>query len=224
MRRYANAVYAIQGGYTLSAEHVGWAFRQDAGSATRKVVLVALADRCNKDTLKCCPKVATLVEDCNLGDRAVRNALKQLCEMGLIARERRRRKDGSLSGYDYVFPNVSFGASPPAPDAASPPAPDAAHEPEVNLEPNTLAATPRERRPADDVWDMLTHMFGEPTTESAKSQRGKLVRSLAAAGATPKLMSDRANMWPEYWPEVPLTAAALEKHWDTLGRRPLRRR
>ena len=102
----------------MSAEHVGWAFRQDVGSPTRKLVLVALADRCNKDSLQCNPHIETLAADCNLGERATRQALADLCDLGFITRERARRRDGSMSGYDYSFPNVREGAQPPAPDAA----------------------------------------------------------------------------------------------------------
>lgn len=113
----------------MSAEHVGWAFRQDAGSPTRKLVLVALADRVNKDSLLCCPYIETLAADCNLGERAVRDALKGLCDAGLISRTRARRADGALSGYRYHFPDLQDPAPLPAGDAgrdADLPAADAA--------------------------------------------------------------------------------------------------
>ena len=94
----------------MSAEHVGWAFRQDTGSPTRKLVLVALADRCNKDSLQCNPHIETLAADCNLNERSVRRALADLVKDGLLTRTRNRRSDGALAGYSYGFPDLS----PPA--------------------------------------------------------------------------------------------------------------
>ena len=207
----------------MSAEHVGWAFRQNAGSPTRKLVLVALADLLNKDTLKCCPKIETLMVDCDLGDRAVRQALKDLCDMKLISRVRRRRSDGTLSNYNYVFPQVHVAAPPAAPNAGSPAAPRAGHEPEVDLEPILLAAAPRER-PRNEIWDTLTHMFGEPATPSATRARGKVCAELKAARASPDEILQRGRNWPSHFDGATLTEHALVKHWHTLARKPLRRR
>ena len=216
----------------MSAEHVGWAFRQKGLAPTRKFVLVALADRCNKDTLRCDPTVSRLAEDTGLGERAVRQALTDLCEAGLLTRHRPRKKDGSYGHYRYSFPQlaVRVAAPPAAPGAGSPAAGDAA-KPEVNLEPEELlAAAPQNghrpkptRAQRDEVWDTLTDIFGPALTRSAETLRGKHVASLAEAGATRDEIMRRAKAWPAHFDTATLTAAALEKHWDTLGRKPLRR-
>jgi hypothetical protein len=211
----------------MSVAHVTWAFAQNVGTGTRKLVLVALADRCNKDTLCCRPYIKTVAQDCNLSERAVRMAIDYLCdEARLIQRRRRRSEDGTLRGYDYVFPPVAVHAEPAAPDAGSPAARGAAHEPEVDLEPKPLAAAPqngKSQRPRNDVWDTLNTLFGEPTTRSAQTLRGKVCFSLRQAGATPDEIIRRAKRWPLHFDSATLTAPALEKHWDTLARKPLRR-
>lgn len=77
-------------------------------------------------------------------------------------------------------------------------------------------------RQRNGVWDALTEVFGEAQTESAKSLRGKVVRSLSAAGATPEEVLARARSWPRHFEDATLTETALEKHWGALGRKPLR--
>lgn len=87
-------------------------------------------------------------------------------------------------------------------------------------EPNgSPAAGQRERNP---IWDALVEVFGEPSTDTARSLRGKVCSSLTRAGATPEEIISRAKSWPRHFEHATLTETALEKHWDALGRRPLR--
>jgi hypothetical protein len=74
----------------------------------------------------------------------------------------------------------------------------------------------------DEVWDTLAAVFGEPTTQTNRSLRGKLVKSLAAAGATDSEIVARVQRWPLHFPEATLTETALEKHWDRLATIPAR--
>jgi hypothetical protein len=211
----------------MSVAHVTWAFKQKL-PPTRKFVLVALADRCNKDTLRCDPCIETLMKDTCLGERAVRQALSDLCEAGILTRYRQRRRDGSWSQYRYQFPKVEVrvAAPPAAPPAGSPAAADAG-KPEVVLEPEELlAAAPqngvRKGRPRNDIWDALETLFGPASTRSAQTGRGKVVSSLTAAGATPDEIFKRAKRWALHFDHATLTDHALEKHWDTLPLKPRR--
>lgn len=72
------------------------------------------------------------------------------------------------------------------------------------------------------VWDALTEIFGEATTETARSRRGKVCRSLTRTGADHDEILRRARLWPRHFEGATLTETALEKHWDALGRPPLR--
>lgn len=90
----------------------------------------------------------------------------------------------------------------------------------VKREPNgSLESGQRVRNP---IWDALNEVFGEPTTDTARSLRGKVCSSLTRAGATPEEIISRAKSWPRHFEHATLTETALEKHWDALGRRPLR--
>lgn len=86
----------------------------------------------------------------------------------------------------------------------------------------TLAAAPRERAP-NEIWDTLADIFGKPTTRTAETRRGKVVSSLRRAGATPDEIVARAKRWPLHFDKATMTDTALESHWDTLPRKPLRR-
>lgn len=84
------------------------------------------------------------------------------------------------------------------------------------VEPN---GSTRERNP---IWDALVEVFGEPSTDTARTLRGKVCSSLTRAGATPEDLIARARSWPRHFEDATLTETALEKHWDKLGRPPLR--
>lgn len=224
----------------MSAEHVGWAFRQQELSPTRKLVLVALADRCNKDTLRCDPSIRRLIEDTGLGRRTIFRALEELEEGGFIRRVERTRQNGSLTSSEYCFPSVTVTRGEYQGDTGgsatvAPPEPETL-EPEV--EPTSLAAAPPhgngsyynqpvvdhpEPRARNEIWDALGEIFGEPTTRGACQVRGKVVASLRSARASPDEITARAKRWPLHFDTATLTDLALEKHWDTLGRKPLRR-
>lgn len=185
-------------------------------------MLVSLANAANHHTGRCDPSIERLSQETNLNERSVRRALVDLCESGVISRERPRRPDGSLGRYRYVFPLVTVVSLPP--DTLSTQPPDTVSgKQEVNLEPEENLANgvppPRERNP---IWDGLTAIFGEATTESRKTLRGRICRSLTAAGATEDEIRQRARAWPRHFDNATLTEPALEKHWDALGQIPLR--
>jgi hypothetical protein len=86
-------------------------------------------------------------------------------------------------------------------------------------EPNGSSEKVRERNP---IWDALVEVFGEPSTDTARTLRGKVCSSLTRAGATPEEVVRRAKSWPRHFDTATLTETALEKHWDALGRAPMR--
>jgi DNA-binding transcriptional ArsR family regulator len=201
----------------MSSEHVGWAFRQNL-PATRKFVLVALADRCNKDTLRCDPSIRRLAEDTGLDERTVSRALVALEEDGYIKKIPRQRENGSDRSNEFQFPGVTM-TPPPRQSAPLPPGGAPPPEPELRTRKEPLAAAPRAR---NEIWDMLDHMFGPAATRSEETKRGKVVSSLKRAGATPDEMHRRAQNWPAWFENAALTETALESHWSKLARKPLR--
>lgn len=67
----------------MSFQAMSWAVEQKL-PATKKIVLLMLANRVNSDTGKCVPKIKTLAEDCGLSESATKSALKELAEIGLL--------------------------------------------------------------------------------------------------------------------------------------------
>lgn len=139
----------------MSLPALGYAIAQEAGSPTRKLVLIALAECHNGETGRCDPGIAHLRRLTELGERAIRTALAGLADDGIIGRERKRGSHGHLGTYRYTFPGLPARAAArqPASDAARQPAPGAAQNQEENLEPgrgepgNTLAPAAREYDP-----------------------------------------------------------------------------
>lgn len=212
-------------------------------------MLVALADRCNKDTLRCDPSIKRLAEDTGMDERTVSRALADLENDGFIEKVQRQRENGSTRSNEFRFPGVTV-SSPPRHSAPLPPGTVTPPEPELRTRTRTkpIAAAPRPsdyKRITDAVrksneamkkikpsemsgqqlmWDVLSRIFGEPTTKTAMSIRGRVCRSLWEAGASQSVVLERAKRWPAHFDGATMTDLALEKHWDTLGRKPLRRR
>lgn len=205
----------------MSAAHVAWAFAQKGLTPTRKFVLVALADRCNKDTLRCDPSVNRLSEDTGLARPTVFRALEDLESLGLVERVERTRQNGSRTSSEYRFPSVTVirgGSQSETGGGVTVRPPEPELEPEVEQD---LAAAPR-KRPRNELWDALEVIFGPAETRTAQTLRGKVVSSLALAGATPAEINARARRWRLHFEGATMTELALEKHWDTLPRRPLK--
>ena len=62
---------------------MAWAAEQQL-PATKKIVLLMLANRVNSDTGKCVPKIKTLADDCGLSESATKASLRDLVDAGLI--------------------------------------------------------------------------------------------------------------------------------------------
>src|SRR5262245_3246292 len=143
----------------MSAVHVAWAFEQQGLSPMRKFVLVALADRCNKDTLRCDPSIKRLAQDTGMDEGTVSRSLQELEANGFLERGHRQRENGSHRSTQYLFPGVTVAPLPrqaaPLPPGTVPPL-----EPEVRTrtkEPLAAAPRPKPSREARDaVWDTLT--------------------------------------------------------------------
>ena len=71
----------------------------------------------------------------------------------------------------------------------------------------------------DALWDALTAAFGEPQTASEKSNRGRHVRELLEAQATPEAIAARIREHSARKLTWTLTANALLTHWTDLAPR-----
>lgn len=115
----------------MSVEATSWAWAWRGLSATQKVVLVRIADHASPDGSNAWPSVEKLTLDTGLSERAVRNALRQLEDLGAIKCELKAGPKGCNRYTVYRQPPAddSTGTScprqdvPPASGAAQP-APD----------------------------------------------------------------------------------------------------
>lgn len=153
------------------------------------------------------------------GRDAIRTALQELIDLGYAERRKEQNAQGQWRTVTDVYgvPKTDYPAS--GEPTSGEPSPIESTEPESTYLP---LPTVGGNRPRDPVWDALSDVFGEPTTKTSRNIRNKVRKSLTDAGATDDEVRRRASMWPLHFDDATLTDLALEKHWDTLGRPPLR--
>lgn len=77
-------------------------------------------------------------------------------------------------------------------------------------------AKPPQPTPRNELWNTLCAHFGTPTTASERSNRGRQVRELLAANASPKDIDARVAEHRRRRPGWTLTANSLITHWTEL--------
>lgn len=96
----------------MSAIASRWAWLQveQAGvSATAHHVLLCLADRYNPKYQCAWPSYPDIVKRTGLSERAVRNAIDQLEDLGLVRRVPKLSSTGRKVGLKYLFPMLDHG-------------------------------------------------------------------------------------------------------------------
>lgn len=152
-------------------------------SATQKSVLISLADNANDEGV-CWPSIASIAERTCLSERAVRNSLRALEDLGLLVSHQRM---GRSTWYTVVPDGFDPGTScPPAPDAPRhdvPPTPaaDAAH-------PGTTCPPPRHQVPPEPSRNRKG-TINEPSVDAAPRSEA---RSLSRFGLT-DLLADNPH-------------------------------
>lgn len=76
----------------MSFVHMAAAMHSKIGDPLAKLLLIALADRADKDTGQCWPSIARLCEDTEMSRASVTRRLIKLEEQGLIKRQQRDQK------------------------------------------------------------------------------------------------------------------------------------
>lgn len=200
---------------------MSWVLRHSEATQGERLVLLVLADHAGDDGCHSYPSVPTIAREARLSERQVQYALKNLKGRGEIEVERKGGGRMSTSykvlmgGVQKLHPSSSNGVADCTP-AVKPIAPKPSLEPPKE---QVLAAAPRKR---NEIWDALSEIFGEPSTRTAQTGRGKVCASLQAAGATPDEIFARAKRWALHFDHATLTDHALEKHWHTLPLKPRR--
>jgi hypothetical protein len=204
----------------MSIHVMSWVLRNSNATLGDRLVLIVLADHAREDGTSAWPSLETIAHQAKLSERQARRCLRNLEASGEIRETGRSRKGTHI----YEFPLYQKGDNMTPLGGTNRAGGGDMMTPDPSLEqPSVVLAktVPKDQR--DEVWDTLTDIFGPALTRSAETLRGKHVASLAEAGATREEIIKRAKSWPSHFDSATLTAAALEKHWDTLGRPPLRR-
>lgn len=104
------------------------------------------------------------------------------------------------------------------------------------LEGSGIFSAPTARAP-NHVWLAFSDLFGEPTNDKAEKRRGANVnpvidsianttgQSRTEVRTNPQsydFVAQRASAWPLHFDTATITEEALMKHWETLGRPPMR--
>lgn len=119
----------------MSVQAITWALDQTVGSPTGKIVLLCLANYADKDG-SCFPGQTTIARECEISRRSVVEWMANLESMGLIARTRRFRANGSRTSDGVLLAmNGAFDTTSGEPSADSAHSPDQvqmAHEPSAD--------------------------------------------------------------------------------------------
>lgn len=202
----------------MSVHVTSWVLRNSEAHLGDRLVLLALADHAKDDGTYAWPSVETIAREAHLSSRQVRRCLRNLEESGSITQTGTSRAGTHIYTVNMTPGHIVRPRTNRAGDAD-----DLSAEPSLEQPSEDLAAAPR-ARPRNELWDALETIFGPATTRSAQQVRGKVVAGLAVAGATPAEINRRARAWPQHFDGATMTDLAFEKHYDTLGRKPLRRR
>lgn len=102
-----------------------WAWQQETANPGQRLVLLAMADNAagpeSDEPGLCWPSIDLIAAKCHLSTRQVKRHLADLHEAGLVVKmQRRRRRDGSLSVWEYLVPYQGTPTSPRPDDRENP--------------------------------------------------------------------------------------------------------
>lgn len=142
-------------------------WERSRAKATRRLVLVALADRMN-EKLECWPSVADIAKRCGINARYVQLILNELVESGELVRESRPGKKGNSTNlYRLTLAGVNPASplNPASPHGCSPfhPPPESRFTPGVNpASPGTLSE-PQIEPPKECVYSAPSAQTNTPS-------------------------------------------------------------
>lgn len=124
----------------MSLEAITWAYKTEVGSPSRKAVLLVLANYADADDASSFPSRSRIEAMTELKTTAVKDALRDLEEMGVISKEARLRPNGSNSSNRYTI-NLEWSADDPSPGSQTTP-PRSPDDPPPNPKRDTEEGTP----------------------------------------------------------------------------------
>lgn len=170
----------------MSIEAIKWAFDFEAKNSSEKAILLALANYAGGDG-RCHPGQENIAKKASCTDRTVRAVLADLEERGIVARERRVRKDGSRTSDTIVLlPMSSQPENPSGSEEAN--RKNASSQPEnpsglTSFEPSVEpSAAAREKPDLDILTGKLLEAVGEGNIHPHGALDLSAILGLTAAG------------------------------------------
>jgi hypothetical protein len=180
----------------MSYDAQAWARKIVTGSGIRKAVLMAVANRANDTEGACWPSQRRIAQDTEFCERAVRNALADLEDMGLLRREKRKNESDMIY---LLMPDPGDGSTikPPAPRAGSPQGR------------NTSVRTERQEIPAPEASDSGDQRYQIPDDEEsdASNPRHEVPTNLSGETITNRSVETIKKLNPSF------PADGFEQFW-----------
>lgn len=206
----------------MSIHVLSWLWRQPIKNDGEFRLLATLADLADDDGV-CYPSVRHLQERLGGVSRGtVYRRLKRLEEAGTVAIQPRERENGGCASNVYrvvMDGQIGLGLE---------------MDPHLVNEAGASLVLPRHHYPEGErgrtprARDLAFEVLVEVTRSNVNAERGQLNRALASIRAAHGGSSDelpdeirrRAEVWPQVFQDMTLTASALAKHWLRLDAAP----
>lgn len=189
-------------------------------SAQAVRVYCVLARHADKDTTKSFPSHNRIAKLIGVSNSTVRNALKELIELGAVVVEHRYDKEtGHQKSNNYYLINspleylqyfnmgVAIDNHHPRQDSNDI---TKVNKTKVNNDEQTKQLRKNLRRVCNDL-------FGKPSNTNAQGKRGMAIKLLIESQATVEELILRAELYRSKWPQMTFSANAVASNWDNLG-------
>lgn len=196
----------------MSNRYITAAMEMQVGSPTKKLILIKLADNANDDGV-CWPSYGTIARHCGVDKRTVMRHIKQLEDMGVLAKKHRMTSHGNTSNVFQIYipapaltrgDNLSLGGDSSDTRGVTVGSPRGCHpcHPEPSLEPSLEPkdkSTPKGVMPdAVKKWNDFASRHGLAEVRIMTPNRKKNIASAyknylrikKAAGEEPKSQDD----------------------------------
>lgn len=164
------------------------AFGVQVGNASRKLVLLKLADHAN-DQGECWPSYQYIADQCEISRRSAMDHIEELCNSGFIQKRTRKGPKGNASNV-YVVTLRGENSAPPSANPA-PPSENAAPPPSANPAPGISHSFESVTESKDSVGqpDIAAEAIAYLNQKAGRNFRAvpsstKLIRARAKEGAT----------------------------------------
>ncbi|POY44074.1 helix-turn-helix domain-containing protein [Avibacterium gallinarum] len=174
------------------------------GNATRKLVLLKLADNANDDGV-CFPSYQHIADQCEITRRSAISHIEALIEMGWIEKKERKTKEGNTSNLYILRLKKDGEHSSPASENASPDSENISPPPSENISPRTSHS--------------INQSINHKKTSQKKSQSA--VEILASFGIEGELAEDFIQHRKAKRAVITNTAMARLKKQADLAKLPL---